>query len=85
MEEQMARLMAALKQDPAALQALMRSPDAQALMRMLTADDRGAALQQAARNASRGATSEMVEMVKGLLRSPEGAALAERISKAARK
>ena len=48
MEEQMARLMAALKQDPAALQALMRSPDAQALMRMLTADDRGAALQQAA-------------------------------------
>ena len=85
MEEQMARLMAALKQDPAALQALMRSPDAQALMRMLTADDRGAALQQAARNASQGDTSEMVEMVKGLMRSPEGAALAERISKAARK
>ena len=85
MEEQMARLMAALKQDPAALQALMRSPDAQALMRMLTADDRGATLQQAARNASRGDTSEMVEMVKGLMRSPEGAALAERISKAARK
>ena len=83
MDEQM--LMASLKQNPAALQALLRSPDGQALMRMLTAGDRGAALQQAARNASRGDTSEMVEMVKGLMRSPEGAALAERISTAVRK
>lgn len=68
-----------LKGNQAALQSLMRSQDGQALMRKLTENDGGAALQKAATSASRGDTRDMVRMVTELMKSPEGAALIRRI------
>ena len=81
MEDQAKRLMETLGRNPAAIQALMRSPDGQALMRSLAGQDQGAALNRAARSAALGNTTEMVQMVSQIMQSPEGAALLERISK----
>ena len=85
MDETMKRMMASLQSNPAAAQALFRSQDGQRLMQMLTQADQGAALQQAAQNASRGDMTQMVQMIKQVMQSPEGAALAQRISQAAQK
>ena len=85
MDENTTRIVESLRQNPAALQALFQSRDGQKLMRMLTENDRGASLQKAAQNASRGDTSDMVRMVKQLMESQEGAALVDRINKAVRK
>ena len=52
---------------------------------MLTQEDHGAALQRAAQSAARGDTSEMARMVSQIMRSPEGAALVQRINKAVQK
>ena len=48
-----------LKRDPAALRALMQSPDGQALIQMLTQGDRGAGLRQAAQAAARGDSAQL--------------------------
>lgn len=85
MDENTARLANELRQNPAMLQSLMRSADGQALMRMLTQKDQGAALQQAVQSAVKGDTTRMVEMVQGIMNSPDGAALVERINQATRK
>lgn len=85
MDENTKRMIESLQANPAAAQALFRSQDGQRLMQMLTQADQGAALQRAAQNASKGDMSEMMQMVKKIMQSPEGAALAERISKAAQK
>ena len=84
MDENTARLMEQMKQNPAALQALMRSQDGQALMRMLTQQDQGAGLQQAVQSAMRGDTAKMVDMVRGIMQSPGGAELIQRINQAAK-
>ena len=85
MDEKMAQMAEHLKQNPAMLKNLMQSRDGQALMRMLTQQDQGAALQKAAQSAARGDTADMVRMVTQLMQSPDGAALVERINKALRK
>lgn len=85
MDENTARLANELRQNPAMLQSLMRSPDGQALLRMLTQKDQGAGLQQAVQSAVKGDTTKMVEMIRGLMNSPDGAALVERINQATRK
>lgn len=85
MDENTSRLAEQLRQNPAMLQALMRSQDGQALMRMLTAQDQGAGLQKAVQSAVKGDTSQMVEMVRGIMQSPGGAELIERINQATRK
>ena len=85
MKDMTAHLAQQLKADPAALRALMQSPDGQALMRMLTQGDQGAGLQQAAQSAARGDTAQLTAMVRQLMGSPQGAALAERIQKAMQK
>ena len=85
MDEKMAQMAEHLKQNPAMLKNLMQSRDGQALMRMLTQQDQGAALQKAAQSAARGDTADMVRMVNQLMQSPDGAALVERINKALRK
>ena len=54
-------------------------------MEMLTQGDQGAALQRATQNASKGNINEMVQMIRQVMSSPEGAALAKRISDAAQK
>ena len=77
MDENTARLANELRQNPAMLQSLMRSPDGQALLRMLTQQDQGASLKQAVQSAVQGDTAKMVEMVRGIMNSPDGAALVE--------
>ena len=81
----MNRLVQELRQNPAALQSLMQSPDGQALLRLLTQNDRGASLQQAVQSAMKGDTTKMADMVREIMQSPGGAQLVERINQAARK
>ena len=85
MDENTARLANELRQNPAMLQSLMRSPDGQALLRMLTQQDQGASLKQAVQSAVQGDTAKMVEMVRGIMNSPYGAALVERINQATKR
>ena len=82
MDEQTSRMIQQLKSDPAMLQALMQSRDGQALLQMLSGRDRGASLQRAAQAAAQGNPAEMARLVSQVMKSPGGAALAERISKA---
>ena len=85
MDENTTRLVEQLKNNPAMLQGLMNSRDGRMLMQMLTHNDRGAALQQAAQSAVRGDTSKMVKMVQQIMQSPDGAALVARINNAMKK
>ena len=85
MDENMKRTLETMRSNPAAAQALFQSSDGKRLMELLTQGDQGAALQRAAQNASHGNLNEMMAMVKQLMASPEGAALAKRISEAAQK
>ena len=82
MDEQTIRMIQHLKSDPAALRSLMESPDGQALLQMLSGGDQGASLQRAAQSAARGDPAEMARMVRQVMNTPDGAALADRISKA---
>ena len=85
MDENTARLANELRQNPAMLQSLMHSSDGQALLRMLTQQDQGASLKQAVQSAVQGDTAKMVEMVRGIMNSPDGAALVERINQATKR
>ena len=85
MDEKTKRLTEQLKNDPAALQALMRSRDGQQLMQMLTQKDQGAGLRQGGQSAVRGDTAAMTQMVNQILQSPGGAELVQRIQKAVQK
>ena len=85
MDEKTARLAEQLKNNPAMLQSLMQSRDGQMLMQMLTQVDRGAGLQRAVQSAAQGNTAEMVKMVNQIMKSPDGAALVERINRAMQK
>lgn len=72
-------MMDKLKNDRSALEQLMHSTDGMRLMQMLTQNDGGAALKNAAGSAAKGDTTQMAQLVQKLMQSPEGAALAERI------
>ena len=85
MDDKTNQLADQLRRNPAMLQSLMRSGDGQALMRLLTAGDRGAGLQRAAQSAMRGDTCELVRLMNRVKESPGGAELMERISKAVKK
>ena len=85
MDEMTARLAEQLKNNPAMLRSLMQSRDGQMLMQMLTQGDRGAGLQRAVQSAAKGNTTEMVDMVNQIMKSPEGAALIQRNNKAVQK
>lgn len=85
MDEQTQQLIEQLKSNPAAIQALIQSQDGQELLGMLTRDDQGTSLQHAAWNAAMGNPGEIIQMVSRVMQSPEGAALVERINKAAQK
>lgn len=85
MDERTKQTFEQMKQNPAALQHLLSSRDGQMLMQMMNQQNRNGALQQAATNAMRGDASQMMQMVNQLMQSPEGAALVERINKAANK
>lgn len=81
MDENSARFVEQLKQDPAQLQRLLRSPDGQALMKLLNQGSQGAQLRTAVRSAAKGDPAEAVKLVGQYLQTQEGAALAERIQK----
>lgn len=85
MDNMTAQLAEQLKQNPAMLRALMQSGDGQKLIRMLTQGDQGAGLQRAVQSASAGDTAQMVQMVKRVMESPDGAALVQRINQAVQK
>ena len=73
---------AALLRDKAALSDLLRSPDAQALMAMLSRSG-GDALQSAVDAAARGDTSALMGLVGQVMNTQEGAAAAQRLNKRA--
>ena len=69
---------AALLKDRAALESLLRSPDAQALLRLLE-QSAGGGLQTAADAAARGDAAPLMGLVRSVVESREGAAAAERL------
>ena len=72
-------MMSRLKRDPGAAQRVMESADGQALMQLLSGSDGGAGLQQAMAQASSGNTAQLVEMIRQVMQSPQGAALVRNI------
>lgn len=68
-----------LRQNPELVRSLMQSSDGQRLMSMLSGG--GGDVQGAAQSAAQGDTRQMMQMIAKVMRSPEGAALAERIRK----
>ena len=85
MDDRSAHMAEQLRRNPAMLKSLMQSQDGQTLMRMLTQGDGGAGLQRAVQSAAKGDTAAVAQMVNQIMRSPEGAALVERINKAVQK
>lgn len=80
-----AEMIRKLKQNPAALQGVMQSRDGQMLMQMLAGSDGGAGLNRAAAQAAGGNTADMVQMLKKVMSSPDGAALIQRIGQSLQK
>ncbi len=68
-----------LRQNPAALKAILQSQDGRKLMQMLSAGNQQGSLQQAAQQAAAGNTQQISQMVQNLMSSPEGAALVQRL------
>ena len=81
MDDKMTRLMEQLKRNPAQLQALLRTPDGQALLQTLNQSTQSGGLQGALRSADRGNPAEAMKQVSQYLKTPDGAALAERIQR----
>ena len=78
-------LMEKLRQNPAALQRVMRSQDGQQLMQMLSGADGGSSLNRAAMQAAGGNTAEITKMIQNVMQSQEGAELIRRISESLQK
>ena len=74
-----------LKRDPAALQAVMGSRDGQMLLGLLSGSDGGRTLQQAVRQAAAGDASAISGMLQGIMSTPQGAALVQRIGESLQK
>lgn len=85
MDEKIKQTLSMLKNDPDAVQSLFKTQDGQELLQMLTQQDRGASLQQAAQNAATGNTAQMVRMISQIMRNPEGARLIQRINESLQK
>ena len=78
-------MMERLKRDPAALQAVMGSRDGQMLLGLLSCSDGGRTLQQAVRQAAAGDASAISGMLQGIMSTPQGAALVQRIGESLQK
>ena len=81
MDENTKRMMERLKADPAALRRLMQSRDGQTLMQALTRPANAVGRPRAVPAAMRRDTHVMSDLVGLVPKSPEGAALMERISR----
>ena len=73
------------KRDPAARQAVMGSRDGQMLLGLLSGSDGGRTLQQAVRQAAAGDASAISGMLQGIMSTPQGAALVQRIGESLQK
>lgn len=82
MDRKTNRLLQQAKIDPEKLQQMLNTPDGQEAVNLLTQNSQSAELQQAAQSASDGNTAEAVKLVGQFLKTPDGAALAKKISKA---
>ena len=69
----------------AALQAVMGSRDGQMLLGLLSGSDGGRTLQQAVRQAAAGDASAISGMLQGIMSTPQGAALVQRIGESLQK
>ena len=78
-------MMERLKRDPAALQAVMGSRDGQMLLGLLSGSDGGRTLQQAVRQVAAGDASAISGMLQGIMSTPQGAALVQRIGESLQK
>lgn len=85
MDEKIKQTLSMLKNNPDAVQSLFQTQDGQELLQMLTEQDRGASLQQAAQNAATGNAAQMVRMISQVMQSPEGAKLVQRINNSLQK
>lgn len=85
MDQSTQQLIDKFKHNPTMAQALLQSLDGQRLMQMLTAQDGGAALNRAAQSAAAGNTKELAAMLSGLMKSPEGMAVMNRINDSAKR
>ena len=85
MDDQSKQLISQLQKNPALLRSLMQSQDGQALMQMLTQQDGGSSLQRAATSAAMGNPAQMMDMMSGIMNSPAGAQLVDRINQSMRK
>ena len=85
MDDQTARFLEQMKQDPAALKRLLSSPEGQSLMQLLSRENQNRDLQQAMQAASSGNTVGAMKLVRRFLKTPDGSALADRISRTFRK
>jgi len=64
---------------------LMNSQEARALARMLSEQQSGASLQKAARDAAKGNTQQLGDLVRSISSSPEGARLLATLQRALEK
>lgn len=85
MDAKTQQLIEKIKGNPAIAQQLLSSAEGRKLMQLLTGNDGGAALQNAARSAAAGNTKDLAAMLARLMESGEGAALMQRISEKAKK
>ena len=85
MDAKTAGIIAKFKQNHSLAEQIMQSGDGQQLMNMLTREDGGAALERATHNAAAGNTQELAQLLGNLMRSPEGAALMNRLNETAKK
>lgn len=70
-----------LLKDKKTISALTKSPDAQALAKLITQNRDPAALQKAAQNAAHGDTEQLRQLVNSIAANPDGAALLRRLDK----
>ena len=70
-----------LLNDKKSIAALAKSPDAQALAKMLSQNRDPAALKKAAQDAAKGDTEQLRQLIKSITASPDGAALLQRLDK----
>ena len=80
MDEKTLQLINKFKNNKSLAEKLLQSRDGQQLMALLTRADGGTALQNATSN-----TAELAAMLSGLMKSPEGAAIMQRINEQAKK
>lgn len=73
-----------LKQNKDLAAQIMRSGDGRRLMDLLTQHDGGAALDRAAKSAAKGDTSELQQLLQGVMQRSDGAAIMSRLNDSAK-